>query len=48
VNRPTKKEIKAAVDKLKDGKADNSRVERDAPKLEAGKSNMRIRKRQGI
>lgn len=44
--RPSKSDIRAAVEKLKDAKPSESHFEQSTPKLEAAKSNkQRIRKK---
>ena len=46
MSRPTKNEIRAAVEKLKDNKPSPAHLEQSTPKLEAAKSNkQRIRKK---
>jgi hypothetical protein len=47
VKRPSKKDIKAAVDKLKDKPSGSSGAEPTVGKLASKKSNQRIRK-QGV
>ena len=47
MNRPSKKDIKAAIEKLKETKPGGPPPEQNAPKLEAKKDNKRIRK-QGV
>lgn len=47
MDRPSKKDIKAALDKLRDQKPGVDKPQPVVPKLEGKKSNMRIRK-QGV
>ena len=48
MNRPTKSEIRAAVEKLKDNKPSPSSLEQPAAKLEAAKPNKNRIRKQGI
>jgi hypothetical protein len=46
MSRPSKNEIRAAIEKLKDNKPSPAHIEQPAAKLEAAKSNkQRIRKK---
>ncbi len=46
--KPSKKDIKAAVDKLKDNKPSASNLDQPTPKLEAAKPNKNRIRKQGI